>query len=192
VSTEKSVLERAKNGDPSAFAEIVNSYEKKIYNLGLKFLHNREDSEDILQETFMAVFKSIKNFRGKSSLSTWIYKIAMNNILMKIRKKGNREFVDMDSYPVDFEKDYTAVSHHIPDQPLEGMIKKELKQKIDNYIDSMPENYKSVFILRDIEEFSRKEVSSILGISVPAVKSNLHRARIYLRDKLGEYIMEKQ
>ena len=189
---EEELIRKIQQGDSRAFGEIVARYEKKVYNLGLKFLHNREDAEDILQETFLSVFKSIKNFKGKSSLSTWIYKIAVNNALMRIRKRENREFVDLDDYTIDFGKDYSDVAPDIPVEPLNELLQKEFKDKLDTYIDSMPENYKSVFLLRDMENLSTKEVSEILGISQPAVKSNLHRARIFLRDKLSDYILEKK
>jgi len=189
---EKDLLKRAKDGDSSAFAEIVELYDGKVYNLGLKFLHTKEDAEDILQETFLSVFKSIKYFKEKSSLSTWIYKIAMNTILMKIRKRGSKEFFNLDEYPIDMTRDFRIASQNIPEEPLDGLLNQEFKEKIETYLDIMPENYKSVFILRDIENLSTKEVSSILGLSVPAVKSNLHRARIFLRDKLSDYIEEKK
>ena len=90
---------------------------------------------------------------------------------------------------MDFEKDFRSTISNLPDHPLNNLLKRELKEKIETYIDSMPENYKSVFILRDIENLSTKEVSNILGISPAAVKSNLHRARVFLRDKLSDYIM---
>jgi len=185
---ESELINRAKSGDKSALTDIVQLYEKKIYNFALRYLHNKEDAEDVLQETFISVIKAINSFKGNSSLSTWIYRIAANASLMKLRTR-KRVFESFDEDVIDLSRDYPSVNQHLSRSPLDVVGDKELAENITKNIDSLSPKYRSVFLLRDVEGFSAKEVSHMLNMTIPAVKSNLRRARIALRDKLADVLV---
>ena len=189
-TSEKEILNHAKKGDRTAQAKIVQKYKRMIYNLGLRLLGNQDEAECILQETFLKVLESLSQFKGDSQLSTWIYRIATNQALMRLRNR-KKQYV---SFPLDDEielKDYTHLRQSFTANPLENLLNSELKEKMNASIELLPLKYKSVFILKDVEGLSLKEIGEILGMSIPAVKSNLHRARLFLRDKLTEYINGK-
>ncbi|KPK89704.1 hypothetical protein AMJ80_09395 [bacterium SM23_31] len=187
---ESGIVHRAKAGDKAALSEIIRKYEKKIYNYALHFVHNREDAEDILQETFLSVVKAIDSFKGQSRLSTWIYKIATNAALMKLRSPGSakREFESFDEDNIDLSRNYIEINRRLSESPFEMVKNKEIIEKIMQHLKDLPTKYRSVFLLRDVEGFSTDEVSKMLNMTVPAVKSNLRRARIALRDKLADYL----
>ena len=187
---DSNLVHRAKAGDKSALSAIIRKYEKKIYNYALRFVHNREDAEDILQETFLSVVKAIDSFKGQSRLSTWIYKIATNAALMKLRSPGfvKREFESFDEDNIDLSRNYIEINRRLLESPFEMVKNKEIIEKIMQHLKDLPTKYRSVFLLRDVEGFSTDEVSKMLNMTVPAVKSNLRRARIAIRDKLADYL----
>jgi RNA polymerase sigma-70 factor, ECF subfamily len=187
---EIDIIALAKKGDPKALSELVNAYSDRIYNLGLRILRNKEDAEDILQETFLTVVQKIDTFDGRSSFFTWIYRIATNTALMKLRKK-KPQYVDLPDNPdfqesieskifIDWSQDASLNVHNT-----------EVKKLLDESINDLSEIYKTVFILRDIEQLSIKETSKILNITEENVKIRLRRARQYLRDKLSDYFSER-
>jgi len=183
---ESELIERAIQGDRQAQAEIVYQHEEMIYNLALRLVGNQEDAENILQETFLKILGSLHTFKGGSSLATWIYRIATNFALMHLRTR-KKTFVSLDDYPLD---EFHDVEHSLQkngDDPLKNVINSELKEHLSEAIDALPPKFKTVFVLKDIEGLSLKEISSMLDISLPAVKSNLHRARVFLRDRLMSY-----
>jgi len=190
---ENILIEKCKEGDFDAFNDLVELYEKKVYNIAYNMLRNHEDAEEILQETFIKVYDNIKNFEGRSKFSTWIYRIATNEALMLIRKRNPVPAISIDE-PID--DDYRAkIRRELVDwreNPQDIYLKKEFKEKIDHIILTLPEGYSSVFVLRDIEGLSGEEVSEILGISIAAVKARLHRARLYGREILNNYFRESR
>lgn len=188
--SESELIERAVKGDRQAQAEIVYQHEKMVYNLALKLVGNPEDAENILQETFLKILESLHTFKGGSALSTWIYRIATNFALMHLRSK-KRNFVSIDDYPLDEKRDYSQFIKITEADPLKDLINTELKENLQAAIDSLPPKFKTVFILKDIDGLSLKEISSVLKISLPAVKSNLHRARLFLRNQLMDYFNKK-
>lgn len=188
--TEKKLIKQAQEGNQHALAEIVKKYEKMVYNLGLRLLGKEEDAECVLQETFVKVIESISKFKGEAQLSTWIYRIATNEALMRLRKK-KQTIVPLSLDQEDYTRDYSKFLHSFSDDPLNKLITSELREKMQDSIKYLPPKYKSVFILKDIEGLSLKEISNMLEISVPAVKSNLHRARLFLRERLAEYADER-
>lgn len=183
--SEKELIRRAKNGDRLAQSEIVKTYEKMVYNLGLKLLGNEDAAEGVLQETFLKVLQALPNFQEKSQLSTWIYRIATNQALMRLRTKKRRQQT-FEKNIEDEDKDYSNFVRSLGKDPLGDLLNEELKQKMDIAIKHLPENYRTTFVLKDIEGLSLKEIAEMLNVSIPAVKSNLHRARIVLRNKLAE------
>ncbi len=185
--SEKDLVLRAQSGDSNAITEIVTAYTDKVYNYSLRMLHNKEDAEDVLQETFLSVIKNIKTFEGRSRLSTWIYRIATNAALMKLRSR-KRVFETLDD-TIDLSRDYESVNKKLSQSPFEIVQNKEIAEKIMSHLEDLTPNHRSVFILRDIENFSTQEVADMLKMSVPAVKTNLMRARIALRDKLADELL---
>jgi len=184
--TETDVVRKAKKGDKEAFAELVTNYNERIYNLALRILRNREDAEDVLQETFLTVLQKLDTFDGRSNFFTWIYRIATNASLMKLRKK-RLVFAELPENPDLGPRHEKQIMVDWSQDPSFNIQNKEIKTIIDTAINQLSEIYRTVFILRDIEQLSIKETSKILNISEENVKIRLRRARMFLRDKISEY-----
>jgi len=187
---EQKTVALAKQGDRKAISELVNKYSERIYNLALRILRNREEAEDILQETFITVIQKLHTFDGRSSFFTWIYRIATNASLMQLRKK-KLVFQQISDDPDFQESVESRVFIDWSQDPSLNLFDKETKKKIDVAINQLSDIYRSVFILRDIEGLSIKETSAILNISEENVKIRLRRARQFLRDNLSEYFEER-
>jgi len=183
------LVNQAKKGDQAAFTELVELYSERIYNLGLRILKNPDDAADVLQETFIAVYQKIDSFDGRSNFFTWLYRIATNFALMKLRKGKRTIYTDQDMED-QFDDPEKMQIHEWQDLPLQDMLNSEFRKHLDNAIDQLPEIYRSVFALRDLEDMSIKETSHILGISESNVKIRLKRARVYLREELAHYMDE--
>jgi len=179
-------------GDNSSFEEIVKRYEKKIYNIAYRIMNNQEDASDVLQETFIQAFRKLSGFKGKSEFSTWLYRIAVNICLMKKRKGKQMKVVSLDAPLVTQKED--ELRRELPEDwsksPSATLDNKELKENINRAISMLPEDYRTTFILRDMNDVSTEDTAKILNISVPAVKSRLHRARLFLREELSKYFQE--
>jgi len=187
---EKKLIEKAKEGNKAALAQLVQKYSDRIYNLALRILRNHEDAEDILQETFLTVIEKLHTFDGRSSFFTWIYRIATNASLMKLRKK-KVVFQQLNDNP-DFQDSVESrVFIDWSQDPSITIYDQEVKKKIDEAINKLPDIYRSVFILRDIEGLSIKETSDIMSITEENVKIRLRRARQFLRDYLSDYFEER-
>jgi len=184
--TDEELVRRSKEDDERAFGELVSRYESKVYSLALRMVRNPEDAEDVLQDTFLRAYRGIKSFQGASTFSTWIYRITANSALMRLRKKQlptvSIEDQDERETPVNIA-DWTP-------GPAEQLMTQELQQEMDAAIESLPPEFQQVFILRDVEERSNAEVAEILDLSVAAVKSRLHRARLKVRNRLAGYFSD--
>jgi RNA polymerase sigma-70 factor (ECF subfamily) len=188
---EKELILQARNGDKSAMARIVRDNERLVYNAALKLLANTDEAECVLQETFLKVFQALPTFEGKSSLSTWIYRIATNFALMKLRSR-RKQGSELD----DAEREVSqialqAFNQSVGDNPHRIVENNELRMAMDEAIQHLPDKFRSVFILKDIEGYSLKEIAEMLELTLAAVKSNLHRARLALRNRLAEYVETK-
>ena len=190
--TDHLLITRFKAGSMDAMEEIVERYEDQIFTFGLKMCGHLQDAEDIVQETFLNAFKYLNDFREETKLRNWLFKIAARVCFRKRRKKKfepERE-LSLESFVL---KDGLSSSYDIPDfsnNPSEQLERNELKQIINKSILSLPPKYRFVFNLRDIEGFSTKEASEILGITAQTVKTRLHRARLFLREKISEQFNE--
>lgn len=187
---EKTLVERAKQGDKAALSQLVHKYSERVYNLALRILRNREDAEDVLQETFLTVIEKIHTFDGRSSFFTWIYRIATNASLMRLRKK-KVVFQQLNDNPDFQESVESRVFIDWSQDPSVNVYDEEVKKKIDEAINKLSDIYRGVFILRDIEGLSIKETSEILQITEENVKIRLRRARQFLRDYLSDYFEER-
>ncbi len=187
---EKKIVELAKQGDKEALSKLVNKYSERIFNLALRILRNREEAEDVLQETFITVLEKLHSFDGRSSFFTWIYRIATNASLMRLRKK-KLVFQQISDDPDFQESVESRVFVDWSQDPSLNIFDRETKKKLDAAINELSDIYRSVFILRDIEGLSIKETSAILNITEENVKIRLRRARQYLRDILSDYFEER-
>ena len=180
---ESKLVELAKSGDRQALAQLVKNNEQTVYNFSFKICRNRDKAEHIMQETFFSMIKSLHQFDGNSKISTWLYRIVSNHCLMLARKDKSRTFVSIDNDDELYEDKYTADWSNIPNQDIENT---ELKKILDESIDKLSPEYRIVFLLRDVEGLSTEETAQLTELSVPAVKSRLHRARAFLRKELNE------
>lgn len=186
---DQALIEKIKGGDFQAFEALVNRYESKVYRLAVRMLRNQQDAEDALQETFLQVYRGLKSFEGRSNFSTWLFRLATNVCLMKIRHRGTEPagMLPLEDFLPQHEEGVQPVIQEWPEKPEEILLTKESQEKMMEALDKLPPDYRAVFVLRDIEGFSNAETGEALGISVAAVKSRLHRARIALRGMLAEY-----
>jgi RNA polymerase sigma-70 factor (ECF subfamily) len=192
----RKLIAQAKKGDQTAFTRLVREYEHLVFKYAYKLCRDRDKAEEAFQDTFVNVYRRLKQFDGRSKFSSWLYKIVSNNCLMKLRKSGiRRASVSLDEHPdlsdAAIHDEHGHVKQVIAswkESPLEGMLNGELRTKLDEAIVMLPPPYRAVFLLRDIEERSARETARILNLSVAAVKSRLHRARSFLRERLNPYM----
>lgn len=179
-------IEALRSGDRDEFARLVDAYSGPVYRLGLRMLGREQDAEDVLQNTFLKILQHIKGFEERSSLSTWIYRIASNEALMMLRKM--RPEVNLDDPGANDDEDFMPVQFvdwgALPEEILESS---EAKDYLEMAIKDLPESMRVVFILRDIEGLSIKETSEALNLTETNVKTRLLRARLNLREKLSVY-----
>ena len=180
----------AQGGDTRAFDELVSRYRDRVFRLAFKILRNEDDAAEALQDAFLSAYRGLKNFKAESTFSTWLYRVATNASLMKYRKRRDDH--------VSLEQSQSRVPDAeplaIPDwsqQPLEVLLDDETRQVMEDGLRRLPEDLRIVFILRDEDGHSNAEVAEMLQLSVAAVKSRLHRARIALRDRLDRYFQDR-
>lgn len=179
--SEKVLVEKANSGDKKALAELVKAHEQTIYNFAFKICRNKDQAENIMQETFLSMVKSLHQFDGNSKLSTWLYRIVSNHCLMSYRKM-KKKFLSFDDDEANENKNIISDWSAVPSFEIENQ---ELKNILDNAISKLAPDYRIVFILRDVNGFTTEETGDITNLSVPAVKSRLHRARAFLRDEIN-------
>jgi RNA polymerase sigma-70 factor (ECF subfamily) len=184
---EKILIEQAQQGDRKSLAKLVKNYEQTVYNFAFKVCRNKDKAEHAMQETFMSMVKSLKQFSGKSKLSTWLYTIVSNHCMMQARSNKNKFTESLDNEDVHLNETEFAEWKVTPDQVTEN---NELKNILDEAIQKLPSDYKIVFLLRDVEGLSTEETGKIVDLSIPAVKSRLHRARAFLRNELNEVLRD--
>lgn len=184
--SDEELLELSRKKNYQAFEELMKRYEGRIYRLGLKMLHSSQDAEDILQKTFLSVFENMDRFRGDSKFSTWIFRIATNHALMRLRREKSQPVRSLDA-PISLEQDIVLPQLVDEDADISQFYeKKEFMSLLEQAVMELPYIYRLVFILRDLEGFSNGEVAEMLNLSIPAVKSRVLRARLHLRERLSE------
>ena len=189
---ERPLVDRARAGDARAFTVLVERYERKIFRLAKNITQNDEDAEDVLQETFLKAYSHMDSFQGQSKFYTWLVRIAVNEALMKLRKRKSDKEVPLDE-PTDTGEDTVVREIAVwEDDPERKFGREELRRILENAIDGLRPAFRTVFVLRDIEEISTEETADLLGISVPAVKSRLLRARLQLREKLTTFLQAER
>ncbi len=188
---ETALVTRAKAGDTAAFSELVSHYDRRVYRMAKQITQNDEDTEDVLQETFLKAYTHLDSFHGDSKFYTWLVRIAVNEALMKLRKRRSDRTTPLDE-PIDTGEDEVIREIAVWDEnPEQQYSREELGQILDEAVQSLKPAYRTVFILRDIEELSIEETAEALKLSISAVKSRLLRARLQLREKLTKQFKKK-
>lgn len=179
---ELELIEKAQEGNKQALAELVKKYEQTVFNFAFKICRNKERAEHTMQETFLSMVKNITQFSGKSKLSTWLYTVVSNHCLMLARSNKKYGYTSLDDDEALIDEKSVADWDVTPEKVTEN---NELKVMLDEAIQKLPPDYRVVFLLRDVEGLSTEETGKVTNLSVPAVKSRLHRARAFLRNELN-------
>lgn len=183
---EKDLLQRLKDGDSNALEIVFDMYADKIYRLAIGILHDEQEADGVVQDTFLKLIQSIESFEGRSSISTWLYRVAYNESLQRIRRSKRNISLDV-TLDNDFMPSNFAPWDEVPDRAFNS---REALEQMQHAIDDLPQILKVVFTLRDVEGLSTAQTASIVNISESAVKVRLHRARLLLREKLANYFKE--
>ena len=191
VDDELELVASARKGDSGAFSILLRRYEGKIFRLAMNITQNREDAEDVLQEAFFKAYEHLDQFQGNSKFYTWIVRIAVNQALMKLRKRKSDRSISLDEQ-IDTGEDMVVreIATWDPD-PEQRYSQEELNTILTEAIDELAPIYRTVFTLRDVDGLSTEETADVLELSVPAVKSRLLRARLQLRDRLTRFFKRK-
>jgi RNA polymerase sigma-70 factor (ECF subfamily) len=177
--TEAQAIERAKQGDAEAFETLYNLHKRRVYSLCLRMTANTAAAEDLTQEAFLQLFRKIATFRGESAFSTWLHRMAVNVVLMQLRKKG-LSLVPLED-TVDSEEETPRKELGAADAKLAGSVD---RLQLNRAIDALPPGYKSIFVLHDVEGYEHNEIAAMVGCSIGNSKSQLHKARLKLRELL--------
>jgi RNA polymerase sigma-70 factor, ECF subfamily len=192
ISDEMSLVQAAKNGDLEAFSELVKRYDRNVFRIAQHITHNEEDAQDVVQDAFLKAYQNLEQFQGNSKFYTWLVRIAVNEALMRLRKRRNDRTVSLDE---DVETEEGTMPREVADwspNPEQIYGQSELGDILKKTIQGLPPGFRTVFVLRDIEGLSTEETAEMLGLSVPAVKSRLLRARLQLRERLAKYFKSKK
>ena len=191
VRQELALVELARTGDGAAFSALIRRYEGKVFRLAMNITQNREDAEDVLQEAFLKAYEHLDQFQGNSRFYTWIVRIAVNQSLMKLRKRKSDRTVSLDEQ-IDTGEDTVVreIATWDPDPEVQ-YSREELNKILSGAVDELEPIYRTVFTLRDVDGLSTEETAEALELSVPAVKSRLLRARLQLREKLTRFFKRK-
>jgi RNA polymerase sigma-70 factor (ECF subfamily) len=181
----KGVIQR----EESCFEELLERYGSKVLNLAMRITRNQEDAEEILQDVFITVFTKIGSFEHKAQFSSWLYRVTMNSSFMKIRARNRRRTVSMEDVEPNIRQNWVGNRTELFD--IDSMSSRhELREAIQKAVELLPEDYRAIFVLRDIDGLSNEAVSQVLQLSVPAVKSRLHRSRLLMREQLKSHYAE--
>src|SRR5882724_2493778 len=191
VSDELALVQTAKSGDVSAFEELVRRYDRNVFRIAQHITQNREDAEDVVQDAFLKAYSNLNQFQGQSKFYTWLVRIAVNEALMKLRRRRPERTVSLDE-EVKTEED--SLPREVADwspNPEQQYSQAELREILSKTIQGLPPGFRTVFVLRDVEGLSTEETADALELSVPAVKSRLLRARLQLRERLGKFFQKR-
>jgi RNA polymerase sigma-70 factor (ECF subfamily) len=186
------LVDRVRGGDVEAYDTLVRKYERQIFRIAQHITQNREDAEDVMQDAFLKAYEKIDQFQGNSKFYTWLVRIAVNESLMRLRKRRTGKMVSIDE---DIETDGGSVPRDLADwapDPEQNYNQAELAGILRKTIQGLPPGFRIVFVLRDVEGLSTQETAEMLDLSIPAVKSRLLRARLQLRERLSRYFHKKK
>ena len=184
------LVKRLKTGDREAFGALLRRYQGKVYRLAMNMTRSPQDAEEVTQDVFLAVYRKIGEFDGRAAFSTWLYRVASNAALMKLRGRRSEPHLSIEEEGPAFAPDghFARPVADWSELPEDRLLSAERRRVLEQAIDALPPDYKAVVVLRDVEGLSNQEVAEILGATVLAVKSRLHRARLALRERLAAYL----
>jgi RNA polymerase sigma-70 factor (ECF subfamily) len=185
--TEAEAIDRAKNGDAYSFELLYQMHKRRVYSLCLRMVGNTAEAEDLAQEAFLQLFRKIATFRGESAFSTWLHRLSVNVVLMHLRKKGLNE-VSLDEMMEPQQEDGPKKDIGARDNVLAGSVD---RVNLERCVESLPPGYRIIFVLHDIEGYEHNEIAEMMGCSIGNSKSQLHKARMKLRDLLKQSKAEK-
>ena len=191
---EHELIKQLRAQNEAALGAFMAQYETRVFGLALRLTGNRQDAEEVLQDVFLTVFRKIDSFRGDSKLSSWLYRIATNAALMKLRKRPRIQQIPLEEELGPAMTDEGMIAEPVVDWsrlPDDELERKELTRRIEAAITQLPPDYRSVFVLRDVEGLSTEEACEILSLSEAALKSRLHRGRLFLRKQLADYAVSR-
>jgi RNA polymerase sigma-70 factor (ECF subfamily) len=194
VASDEELVARARAKDFAAFEQLLDRYEDKIFRLAFRFVRNETDAKEVLQDTFLTIWRKLDTFKGDSQFSSWLYRVAANAALMRLRAQRRHPEVSTEELPIGFLDSYGQMpptGDNWAKRPDDELQSGELRNHIQAAVDTLPEIYRTVFLLRDVEGLSTEETAEVLQTSVPTVKTRLHRARLALRDQITAYFDKK-
>lgn len=189
---ELALVNAAREGDMHAFEQLIQKYDRNVFRIAQHITQNREDAEDVVQDAFLKAYQNLNKFQGNSKFYTWLVRIAVNEALMRLRKRKADKTVSMDE---DVETEDGSMPREVADwspNPEQLFGQSELGDILGKTIQGLPASFRTVFVLRDVEGLSTEETAEMLGLSVPAVKSRLLRARLQLRERLNRYFKKNK
>lgn len=185
------LIEEFRKGEQGSFEELLSRYSSKVFSLASRLTRNTEDAEEVLQDVFVTVHRKIAGFEGKSSFSSWLYRVTVNAAFMKLRKRKQDLSVSLEDI---VQQSQTVAALKSPESAFvdSQSIRNQMLEALEVAIRKLPDDYRPVFILRDVDGLTSREVSKILDLTVPAVKSRLHRSRLMLRRRLTRFFDEQK
>ena len=191
-TSELALVQAAKKGDLDSFSQLVKRYDRNIFRIAQHITHNEEDAQDVVQDAFLKAYQNLEQFLGNSKFYTWLVRIAVNEALMKLRRRRSDKTVSLDE---DVETEEGSMPREVADwspNPEQLYGQSEWSDILKKTIQGLPPGFRTVFVLRDVEGLSTEETAEMLGLSIPAVKSRLLRARLQLRERLAKYFKSKR
>jgi RNA polymerase sigma-70 factor, ECF subfamily len=191
VSDELALVQAAKKGDVSAFEELVRRYDRNVFRIAQHITQHREDAEDVVQDAFLKAYENLGQFQGQSKFYTWLVRIAVNEALMKLRRRRPERMISLDE---EIKTDEDSMPREVADwspNPEQLYNQAELGDILGKTIQGLPPSFRTVFVLRDVEGLSTEETAEALDLSIPAVKSRLLRARLQLRERLNRFFKKR-
>jgi RNA polymerase sigma-70 factor (ECF subfamily) len=191
TSDEARLVDAARAGDVSAFEQLIRRYDRNVFRIAQHITQNREDAEDVVQDAFLKAYQNLGQFQGQSKFYTWLVRIAVNEALMRLRRRRPERMVSIDE---DVKTEEDSMPREIADwspNPEQLYNQAELKDILGKTIQGLPPSFRMVFVLRDVEGLSTEETAEALDLSIPAVKSRLLRARLQLRERLTKFFKKR-
>ena len=190
--TDEVLVARARSKDVAAFEELLGRYEDKLYRLAMRFVRNENDAQEILQDVFLSAWRNLPGFEGRAQFGSWMYRVTVNAALMFLRARNRHPEVMLDDIEPGVlhkaaEQSVHGSSEDWSQRPDEQLQSEELRRHIQTAVDALPDGLRTVFLVRDVEGLSTEETAELLSLSLPAVKTRLHRARLALREAIGHY-----
>lgn len=191
--TDVALLDAAQHGNFASFEELVHRYRDRVFRLAYGMTKSASEAEEVVQDTFLSLFRALGTFRGHSTVASWIYRIAANSALMHLRRGRRKALVSIEDRPSAWHDDgkrWITPPGEWSRTPDEKLLSRELGTRLEQAIGRLPEQYRVVLILRDVEGLESDEVADALGLTLPTVKSRLHRARLFVRGELETYFKD--